>query len=514
MLANKIYHRHIPTSFIQEFYFYKCVTLIFILFILFGCESEEHKGERLAKSYCASCHKFPEPSLLTKAIWQNKVLPNMALRMGMLDLMEATQSTNPDDLFAVVGTLPAKPMVSDNQWESIVAYFLRTAPDSLEYSKKNNLPIAQLFESISYHEDEGLVPLVTLIKFDSISHHLFLSNRKGILDELSADLKKITSHQFSSPASHLIRVKDDYLISLMGIMDPNDQPKGEVIKLTADTKFEPLIDSLKRPVYFETADLNNDQLNDIVVCAFGNYTGSLSVYEKTSNLKYKKHIISTLPGSRRTLIKDFNGDGLPDILALFTQGDEQITLFFNKGDFTFDQKILLRFPPVYGSSYFDIADFNKDGRYDILYTNGDNSDYSQILKPYHGVRIFLQNNLGEFKESWFYQQHGASKALAFDFDLDGDLDIASISFFPDFEHNPEEGFLYFENVSGQFVAHTIQAASAGRWLVMETADLEGDGDKDILLGALDFTSKVPTKLLQQWKTDRTSVLVLKNLTVK
>ncbi len=149
----------------------------------------------------------------------------------------------------------------------------------------------------------------------------------------------------------------------------------------------------------------------------------MAVYENNGKSEYNKHVISTLPGSRRTLSRDFNDDGLIDILALFTQGDEQITLFINEGNFRFKQKILLRFPSVYGSTYFDIVDFNKDGRFDILYTNGDNSDYSQILKPYHGIRIFLQESNGNFSESWFYPMHGASKAVAFDFDLDGDLDM-------------------------------------------------------------------------------------------
>jgi len=488
----------------------KLFVITTLIISLGSCETEHEKGKRLAEQYCGSCHAFPNPLLLPKTIWQNKVLPNMALRMGLLDLMEATQYASSDDLLAITSAIPNDPMVSQKEWQAIVDYFIRTAPDSLENFEKNNLPIASIFESNSYSDSEEEVPLVTLIKFDSVSQHIFISNRNGILNELTSDFKKISTYQFSSPASHLVRIKEDYLISFMGIMDPNDQPKGELIKLNANNKFESLIDSLKRPVYFEEADLNNDHLEDIVVCAFGNYTGNLSVYEKINDFKYKRHLISTLPGSRRTLIKDFNGDSLPDVLALFTQGDEQITLFTNKGDFTFKQQVLLRFPPVYGSSYFDIADFNKDGRYDILYTNGDNSDYSQILKPYHGVRLFIQNDQGEFKETWFYQQHGASKAMAVDFDLDGDLDIASISFFPDFKNNPEEGFLYFENIEGKFISHTIPDAKAGRWIVMEIADLEDDGDQDILLGALNFTSKVPATQVNNWQQDRKSILILKN----
>ena len=488
----------------------KFVCLVALLIAIGSCESDQQKGKRLAEQHCGSCHLFPNPSLLPKTIWQNKVLPNMALRMGLLDLMEATQYTSSDELVAVASTIPDSPMVSKKEWQAIVDYFIKTAPDSLESPKKNKLPNTNIFDTKSYHDAEEAVPLVTLIKFDSVSQHIFISNRNGILNQVTSDFKKISTYQFSSPASHMVRVKNDYMISFMGIMDPNDQAKGQVLQLNADNKFEALIDSLKRPVYFESADLNNDGLDDIIVCAFGNYTGNLTAYEKLSHSTYKKHLISTLPGSRRTLIKDFNGDSLPDILTLFTQGDEQITLFINKGDFTFKQQVLLRFPPVYGSSYFDIADFNKDGRYDILYANGDNSDYSQILKPYHGVRLFFQNDQGEFKETWFYPQHGASKAIAVDFDLDGDLDIASISFFPDFENCSEEAFLYFENVDGKFISHTIPDATAGRWIVMEIADLEGDGDQDILLGALNFTSQVPASQVNNWKQDRKSILILKN----
>lgn len=302
-------------------------------------------------------------------------------------------------------------------------------------------------------------------------------------------------------------------MSLMGIMDPNDRPFGKIVTANQDgTLKEILIDSLKRPVYFEKADLNSDGLEDYVICAFGNYTGDLLVYENKGSANFIKHVISNLPGSRNIVIKDINLDGKLDIIALLTQGDEQITMFINEDKFKFKQKTLLRFPPVYGSSYFQVVDFNKDGRFDILYSNGDNSDFSLIFKPYHGVRIFTQDSDGDFSESWFHPMHGASQAIAFDYDQDGDLDIAAFSFFSDFKNHPDEGFLYFENTNQKFKPYKLADATAGRWVVMEVTDLEGDGDQDILLGALDFTSKVPPSLFEQWKQDQTSILILRNKT--
>jgi hypothetical protein len=158
----------------------------------------------------------------------------------------------------------------------------------------------------------------------------------------------------------------------------------------------------------------------------------------------------------------------------------------------------------------DIADFNHDGNFDILYTNGDNADYSTILKPYHGVRVFMNDGKNKFSESWFYNMHGASQALARDFDGDGDIDIAAISFFPDFKNHPEEGFIYFENDGKTFKPHTTPMTKDSRWLVMDAADVDQDGDCDLLLGALDFYSKVPPELLQSWSIKKTSILYLKN----
>jgi hypothetical protein len=151
------------------------------------------------------------------------------------------------------------------------------------------------------------------------------------------------------------------------------------------------------------------------------------------------------PGAIKAYVNDYNHDGLPDIIALFAQGDESVFLFTNKGDATFDAKQVLRFPPSYGSSYFELDDFNKDGYPDIVYTCGDNADYSPVLKPYHGVYIFLNDGKNNFTQSFFYPLNGCYKAIAKDFDNDGDLDLATISFFADYKNHPEEGFVYLKN---------------------------------------------------------------------
>jgi len=262
-------------------------------------------------------------------------------------------------------------------------------------------------------------------------------------------------------------------------------------------------------VHFEKKDLNGDGLDDYIICAFGNYTGALLIYENQGEGKFKRIILNGQPGTRNVIIRDFTNDGKPDILALISQADEKVMLFTNEGDFKFKPSTLVRFPSVYGSSYFEVADFNKDGHFDFVYTNGDNADFSIILKPYHGVRIFMNDGNNQFKETWFYPMHGASEVKARDFDGDGDIDIAAISFFPDFNHELNS-FLYFENNANGFDAQTTPLAQSGRWLRMDAADIDQDGDQDLLLGALNFKPLVPSTLFTSWKQSGSSILILRN----
>jgi hypothetical protein len=481
-----------------------------VILLLISCENQSQKEARLAHQYCSSCHLFPEPSLLNKESWEKSVLPQMAFRMGFPD-SKILSSFPEEDLETVVKSLPGKPMVTEAEWLAIKNYYINNAPDSLAPAPERRYDSIKTFNIHEIKFPWKGVPLLTLIKNDSLNNKIYIGLRTSKLFQFNNHLAIEDSFPVPSPVSHILFQKDEPpILSAMGIMDPNDQAKGSMRKLSPPHhSTESFIDSLKRPVYFEKADLNNDQREDYVICSFGNFTGGLLAYESMGNGKFKKHQLLDLPGARKVIVKDFTNDGLNDILVLMTQGDEQISLLTNAGNFNFRITTLLRFPPVYGSSYFDIIDFNHDGKIDIVYTNGDNADHSIILKPYHGVHIYLNNGKNEFKEHTFLQMYGASQAIAHDFDQDGDIDLAAISFFPRFNH-PEEGFIYFENNGKDFTPQTTVSASSGRWLIMESFDYDHDGDLDILLGALDFNNGVPVALLNQWKEKRTALLLLQN----
>ncbi|HJS55997.1 MAG TPA: VCBS repeat-containing protein, partial [Chitinophagaceae bacterium] len=172
----------------------------------------------------------------------------------------------------------------------------------------------------------------------------------------------------------------------------------------------------------------------------------------------------------------------------------------------------LQFPPVYGSNYFQLIDFNYDGYMDILTTQGDNADYSIVVKAYHGIRIFLNNGKNQFEENYFLPQYGAQKAIPVDFDKDGDLDIVSISFFPDYERFQLESFIYWENKGDKtFDRYSFRGATDGRWLTMDAGDIDGDGDTDVILGNAIFTvGIIPKEIRERWLTHPVSAMILKN----
>ena len=101
-----------------------------------------------------------------------------------------------------------------------------------------------------------------------------------------------------------------------------------------------------------------------------------------------------------------DNDGKKDIVALFAQGREGIYIFYQKDNLEFSVDPVVLMPPEYGSSWFSLLHYNNDGHLDILLANGDNADYSRFLKPYHGVRLFINNGKNEFTEKWFYPCFG------------------------------------------------------------------------------------------------------------
>lgn len=106
-------------------------------------------------------------------------------------------------------------------------------------------------------------------------------------------------------------------------------------------------------------------------------------------------------------------------------------IFYQKEKMKFNAKIVLLFPPDYGSTGFVLVDYNYDGHPDIVTAQGDNANLFKILKNFHGIRLFLNDGENNFNQKFFYPIYGVTQVVANDFDQDDDIDFAVSSFSPD-----------------------------------------------------------------------------------
>lgn len=476
-------------------------------------------GHQLANAYCNVCHIKPEPELLTKNVWKGSVLPDMRKRMGLLYPHESKSKS---------GTIEEKiyhdqAYISIDDFAKIEKYYYNNAPEEPLPQVQDQEIALGIPGFIVESPDFGLKKptLTTMLRLGDENNVIYLGDRlntvyvidhknQEILDSIPTD---------SSPSDIRVNGSNGIDVLTMGIMDPSTEAIGNywIFSNAASKNHAPtnVLFNLNRPVNFSFADLNQNGQEDVVISNFGNHIGSLSWYEKKGN-RYQEHVLRNHPGARRSIIKDMNGNGLPDIVVLMAQAKEGIFIYYNKGNGKFEEEMVLQFNPLFGISDFDLVDFNGDGHLDILLTNGDNADLSPIPKNYHGVRVFLNDQRNRFTEKWFFPMYGAFRAVAGDFNGDGNIDIAAISSFPKRNQTPRQDFLFFQNIGNlNFQPYALDLPVEGNWLILEKGDIDGDGDEDLLLGSFKFSHmKSYGFSLSNFPDDWKPYYILKNQLIK
>jgi hypothetical protein len=471
-----------------------CNTAVLGLLLSFLCACSEKdsglSGAELAAQYCTGCHLAPVPEQLPRETW-----PFVLKWMGNYLGFEDTDGVLGEGIvnFDIV---PGKKLISSGDFSKIKDHYLSLSKPQTEipYSNQQQFEPTTVFKALYPIKDIAKGEFISMLQFDPYSGYTFLgfgteNNRR--LEMYNHRFKKMADFKMKSEPVHLAPFHGGFRLSLIGDFF-FDKGEGAVYDVRPGMRNGPLdtrelIKGWNRLTQSLAADFDQDGRTDLLVVGFGQgHIGRTSVVHKLADGSYgNEKILFSGSGSLCAEVRDFDDNGYPDIMLLVAQEHQELLLFLNQGDGEYRKMLLHKEPAGFGYNHFMLVDFDGDQKLDIVTSNGNNMEILEApLKPQHGVRILMNQGDLRWEEKYFYPLHGAIKSIAHDFDKDGDVDIAAIAFYPDWDREPPATFVYLRNDGAlKFTASTLPAEHWGRWMLMDSADINGDGWQDLILGA-------------------------------
>ena len=282
----------------------------------------------------------------------------------------------------------------------------------------------------------------------------------------------------------------DLVVAALGVLAPSNNRIGSVLVLenTGRQQFtnHVVADRIARVADVQAGDLDGDGDTDLAVAGFGYDAGETSWLENNGNWTFEQHVLLRLSGPINSIVADINKDGHPDIVSLVSQEWEEIWAFLNdgRGQFT-SQMIWGSTNPDFGSSWLSAVDLDRDNDLDVLYSNGDAFDYAPAnSRPWHGVQWLENRGPMPFAFHRLADLPGASSPQAADIDGDGDLDVAVVSAYNNWDDPAAMSLVWLENNGRlQFAMHRI-ASSPTHLITLATGDLDGNGTVDLVTGGM------------------------------
>ncbi len=309
---------------------------------------------------------------------------------------------------------PEKPLMTEDQFQLACRHFTDHAPEHLR-SSQDQTPIAIGLPGFDTQTlpDRHSPPLTAMVRIDAPRHRLLLSDVTfqgyNVIgpDRVIREGIKLGNIPVSAAFSD-----DSDWFACIGHFFPREEPRGQLIRMRRQPDGQhqrtEIRSGLPRATDVKLADLNGDGREDFALCLFGNFIGRFSWFEGKGDDEWTEHVLWDKPGALKCEIVDLDGDGHLDLVVLFAQALETLVLFSGDGRGGFTRHTLLQKPPSWGHSGFELADFNGDGRLDLLVTNGDNADFqTSPPRAHHGVRIFLNRGERRFEQAWFAPMNGA-----------------------------------------------------------------------------------------------------------
>jgi hypothetical protein len=285
----------------------------------------------------------------------------------------------------------------------------------------------------------------------------------------------------------------DLLVSSMAMVFPNNDRIGTAFILENDghQNFTPhvVLDHTSRIVDMRAADLDGDGDMDLALAQFGYDQGEVSWLEHVGPTPwdFKLHVLLELSGAINVVIDDFNGDHRPDIIALLSQQWEEIYYFQNNGGGAFTRsRIWGSTNEDYGSSGISVSDLNRDGKPDIVYSNGDGFGPAATPgpRPWHGVQWLENVGSGSFRYHRIGDLPGAYSPVGVDLDQDGAMDVVAAAAYSDWNNQNRKvvSLMWFRNDGKMNFQPRLLARSPKDLITLAVGDFDGSGRPSLATG--------------------------------
>jgi FG-GAP-like repeat len=296
----------------------------------------------------------------------------------------------------------------------------------------------------------------------------------------------------------------DLAVASLGVLFPNNGKIGSVVLLEHDGRgrFTPhvVLDRVARVADVRSGDLDGDGDLDLSVALFGYDQGETRWLENAGNWRFESHVLQELSGPINAEIADIDGDRDLDIVTLVSQEWEEIYAFVNDGRGHFSPtRIFGASNEDFGSSWISLADLDRDGDPDVVYSNGDAFDYQTTTgRSWNGVQWLENTGGGRFTYHRIGDLPGASSPQVADLDGDADLDIAVVSAYNNWTDATAQSLMWLENDGQQRFTLRDLASAPTHLVTLAIGDLDGDRRPDLVTGGMHMS----------WPYDRLSRLTV------
>jgi hypothetical protein len=267
-------------------------------------------------------------------------------------------------------------------------------------------------------------------------------------------------------------------------------------------------------------DFNHDGILDYATGS-GN---TLYVYFGNSSGGFTPGPVATGPSAAKYVVADFNGDGRPDIAALYlifasstVGGGFGVELFLNDGDGFSNAKTIFQTTYPIGNQFgftgtepgvttavpfidFAVGDFDADGHADLMLRTLRSSYNTTPSVPVTFVRVLYGDSKGNFTTKTVSSGNNLAQVSVADMNNDGKSDIVAVK--------GNSTTIYYGRGDRTFTSSSV-STPGGVYVEPMLVDVTGDGLKDLVYAAVcpsNFTcpdvpsGEVPTGIITLTQT--------------